>query len=125
MVCAHLSSCLAWNACSEESSGYYKFCVEDGYKFCCGGWGGDTESCGDNIGNCRKKNSGYIKCEEVLKAEGILALISMIFLITVIVMVCMHKRKKQQSVVFEQMMRLTDAVERDNVEQNRRLLNRE
>ena len=59
-IVAHLDSCIAWNACSEESSGYYDFCVRDGYKFCCGGWGSDSESCGPYINNCRRKNDGFI-----------------------------------------------------------------
>lgn len=42
VMITHLDSCIAWNACTEESSGYYSFCVKDGYKYCCGGWGTDT-----------------------------------------------------------------------------------
>lgn len=42
VMLTHLDSCIPFNACSEESSGYYSFCVKDGFKYCCGGWGTDT-----------------------------------------------------------------------------------
>jgi hypothetical protein len=68
--------------------------MKDGYKFCCGGWGNDEDSCGNYVNNCRKKDDGYIDCGEIFKAEGILSLISMVFLVVLISMVCLHRKRK-------------------------------
>ena len=92
----HLDSCLTWNACTEESSGYYDFCVKDGYKYCCGGWGLDYDSCGPYINNCRKKNSGFIDCEATYKAEIAMSWISLFFWICMIVVVVIHRRQQDK-----------------------------
>ena len=98
----HLDSCLSWNACSEESSGYYDFCVKDGYKYCCGGWGTDDESCGSYYNNCRKKNSGYLDCDPLFKGEVAMFWISVFFWICLIVISIMHRRKNNSLVPQQQ-----------------------
>jgi hypothetical protein len=91
----NLDSCLGWNACSEESSGYYYFCVRDGYKFCCGGWGGDHESCGEYQNNCRRKGDGYIDCGPVFKAEMAFNIIAVCLAAVLVILACLHRRQAQ------------------------------
>ena len=93
---AHLDSCIPWNACSEQSSGYYYFCVKNGYKYCCGGWGLDTDSCGQYINTCRKKNDGFIDCEATFKAEVAMSWISLFFWICMIGIMLVHKRQQDR-----------------------------
>ena len=88
----NLDSCIGWNACSEESSGYYSFCIKDGYKYCCGGWGSDKESCGKFDNSCRQRGSGYIDCGPPFSAwmwfnEG-----AFVLGIVLVVLGCLHRR---------------------------------
>ena len=93
VILTHLDSCITLNACSEQSSGYYNFCVEDGYKYCCGGTGSDHYSCGDYLNNCRKKGDGFIQCGPVFEAELAMNAIAFACFVLLVVIGCMHRRQ--------------------------------
>jgi hypothetical protein len=62
VIIAHIDSCITFFQCYDDGgTGYDRFCVEDGYKFCCGGSNPSfMESCGSYYHSCKRYGSGFI-----------------------------------------------------------------
>ena len=90
---ANFDSCLPVNACEGENMNYEMFCVNEGAKYCCGGYGGNKNlSCKGYIANCRLEGYGYIECDDFHQAQKILGAVMIFILITLTIIAKIHEK---------------------------------